>query len=190
MSNRIVVKLGGSLLLEPEVPKRLREWLATKSNDTQVNLIVGGGNLIEALREWDAVHSLDPVAMHWRCVRALHHTYELVAEWLSDAQHVETASEFESHKQNHELGVYLIAVDSFYSPNDGDALPQNWSTTSDSIAALLANKLSVRSLWLLKSCALQPHLSVEEATDRGIVDPAFLTASRNLNVNWATLQRE
>jgi 5-(aminomethyl)-3-furanmethanol phosphate kinase len=188
MNNRIVLKLGGSLLLKPGVAIRLREWLSSEFNEAQVNLIVGGGNVIEAMREWDRIHTLDPIAMHWRCIRALRHTYELVAEWLPNSHKVETAADFENHLTNdHVGGVFLIAIDSFYTPSDGGILPQDWSTTSDSIAALLATKLSIKSLWLLKSCEVRPHLSVDEAVSAGIVDRAFSKASRNLHVQWATL---
>jgi 5-(aminomethyl)-3-furanmethanol phosphate kinase len=187
MSDRVVVKLGGSLLVQSETPAKLRHWLADQFSDAQVNLIVGGGRMIDSLRELDLIHAFDEVAMHWRCVRALRLTSELASEWLPNAHRVTTCAEFNRHRNSNETGVFLIAVDTFYSPDDGDRLPQSWSTTSDSIAALLANKLLIDKLWLLKSCAVADDLSVEQAIRLGIVDEAFGKLSESLQVSWATL---
>jgi 5-(aminomethyl)-3-furanmethanol phosphate kinase len=187
MSDRVVVKLGGSLLIQSETPAKLRHWLDDQFPDAQVNLIVGGGRLIDSLRELDSIHAFDEVAMHWRCVRALRLTLELVSEWLPNAHRVTTIDEFERHRHSKETGVFLIAIDTFYSQADGEVLPQSWSTTSDSIAALLANKLLIKKLWLLKSCTVADDLSVEQAIRLGIVDEAFGKLSEPLQVNWAML---
>ena len=187
---RCVVKLGGSLLSCSETPARLDRFLADGFENVQVNLIVGGGKIIDALRELDAVHSCCPVAMHWRCIGVLRLTLEIAAEWLPLATQILTAQDFEAHRHCRSAGIYLIAVDSFYSVDDRHALPQDWSTTSDSIAALLARKLGLRRVVLIKSCAVPEGLSIAQAAKSGIVDAALPAASQGLQIELRTLSSE
>ena len=81
----------------------------------------------------------------------------------------------------------MIAVDTFYSRADADALPQDWSTTSDSIAALLANKLALTRVVLVKSCPIPEPFSLEWAARQGVVDRSFIKASRGLRVELRAL---
>jgi aspartokinase-like uncharacterized kinase len=127
--------------------------------------------MIDAVRRWDAIHQLDPVLTHWRCVRMLRHTAELVAEWLPAATLIETRQQFESYRLDQPAGIHVVPPDTFYHPDSGDRLPCDWTTTSDSIAGLLARKLRAGSLVLWKSCPLPDGLDLATATARGIVDP-------------------
>ncbi len=168
-----VVKLGGSLLLRPDLPDLLRQWLLTHAAQRQVNMIVGGGAMVDALRELDRVHRLDPVDMHWRCVRVLRHTLEVVAAWLPEAVVIDTPATFARHCHQRQAGWFLIVPEAFYHPDSGDDLPCDWTTTSDSIAALLARKLAAEQLVLLKSCELPQPLDLAAAAAQGIVDPVL-----------------
>lgn len=184
---RTVAKIGGSIIQQAGAPERLRRWLAHQECSAQLNLIVGGGNLIDALRELDRIHQLNAIAMHWRCVRALRATLEIVAEWLPNVQLVLTRDEFERHRERPATGVYLIAIDSFYTQDDADELPQSWATTSDSIAALLAKKMDIEHLQLLKSLPVPGDFTIAQATEQRWVDEAFELASRGLQVEWVTI---
>ncbi len=170
---RWVVKLGGSLLRRPGLPRVLRQWLGEHAAQRQVNLIVGGGALIDALRELDRVHHLDAEAVHWQCVRALRQTLEVVAAWLPEAVLIDSPAAFAQHCGSSQPGWFLIAADAFYHPSSGDDLPCDWTTTSDSIAALLASKLAAERLVLLKSCELPPAIGLRSAAEQGIVDPVL-----------------
>src|SRR5262245_59141995 len=50
-----VVKLGGSLLTWAEWPTACRRWLAMQPPRRTV-LIVGGGGMVDAVRNWDRAH--------------------------------------------------------------------------------------------------------------------------------------
>lgn len=165
-----VVKIGGSLLTQPELPLRLSDWL---TNRERAAVVVGGGEMIEAVRRWDAIHPLDPVRTHWRCVRMLRHTAELVAEWLPTATVIETRQQFETYRLEQPAGIHVVPPDTFYHPDTEDRLPCDWTTTSDSIAGLLTRKLQARRLALWKSCPLPAGLDLATATARGIVDPVL-----------------
>ena len=186
MTNRCVMKVGGSLLRRGDVPARLSQLLETDFSGQQVNLVFGGGRIIDALRDLDSVHAMKPIDMHWRCVRALRLTFELACEWFPHAERIESPDSFAVHRQCKTVGHYIIAADSFYSPRDGAVLPEDWSTTSDSISALLAIKLSIDRLVLVKACN-QHDLTPTDAANAGIVDAVFPKTSRHLKIDWKFL---
>lgn len=182
MIDRCVIKIGGSLLARRETPSCIARLLREDYAGRQVSLLIGGGKVVDALRDLDAVHRLSPVEMHWRCIRALRLTFEIGCEWFPDVTRVSTAADFQTLRGCTAAGTYLIAADAFYAASHGDALPQNWSTTSDSIAALLAHRLSAARLVLLKSCEIPQGLTVEQAAQVGIVDPSLPAAGRGLRI--------
>jgi len=186
MTSRLVIKVGGSLLSDPTTPDRLREFVDSYHDD-QINLIVGGGELIDAIRRLDSVHRLDPRWVHWQCIEALRFTYELVKLWLPAATAIDTQARWKSHIEDLTQGVFLCAIDACYCDEDGDALPCDWTTTSDSIAALLAKKLSADEVILLKSCDVNHVTTVPQAASQGLVDAAFLGAIGSLRVRLARL---
>jgi len=183
MTKRCVIKVGGSLFDRKDFPLRILALLETEYAGQQVNLVFGGGGIVDALRDIDSGHAMNPCEMHWRCISALGLTFDLACEWFPQATRIETPEAFEAHRRCRLAGHYLIAIDSFYSRSDADVLPQDWTTTTDSISALLATKLGIARLALLKSCA-EHQLTVEAAADAGIVDPVFPEASHNLDVAW------
>jgi hypothetical protein len=68
-------------------------------------------------------------------------------------------------------------------------LPQTWATTSDSIAARVADRWSATELVLLKSAPLAGNMSREQAAKLGIVDSFFPSASRQLgNVSYLNVR--
>ncbi len=179
---RCVIKIGGSLQTRSDVVARIGQWLEQDHAGEQINLLFGGGKVIDALRELESIYRLSTVDMHWRCVRALRLTYEIACEWFPQAMPIDTPQRFVEHRTRTTPGFFLLAVDSFYSPADGDILPQDWSTTSDSIAALLAHKLSIERLVLVKSCEIADTLTLSQAADAGIVDAAFPQIAHGLKV--------
>ena len=187
MTGRCVIKIGGSLLTRPDLAIRIREVLNNEYANQQVNLVIGGGKIIDALRELDSVHVLFPIEMHWRCVRALRLTYEIAGDLFPDAHRIECPEAFQAHRTSQTHGIYLIAVDSFYSLSDGDILPRDWTTTTDSIAAMLAHKLSINRLTLIKPCSTAETMTIAEAVTAGIVDVAMPTIARGLQIKLQSL---
>lgn len=168
-----VVKIGGSLLTHPRFASGLRWWLSRQSRWRRIYLIVGGGEIVDALRRIDAIQRCDPVELHWLCVRMMRHTIELVAPWLPEATLLPRSTDWEACVKEARQGCFLVPPDLFYSPASGDSLPCDWTTTSDSIAALLASRLGTRNLILLKSCHPPATANLQRLADLEAVDPVL-----------------
>lgn len=179
-SEGLVLKLGGSLLARADWPVRLTGLLAAL--DRPVQLVVGGGEVVEGLRRLDAACPQPAERMHRLAITAMDVTARLVAETLElpllpSSGTVDSAS-----------GVVLVRswLDEGGLLRD---LPQSWSVTSDSIAAAIA-AASSRPLLLLKSVSppttdASPGV-IEAAAAAGWVDAAFPRAAATLRgVAWA-----
>ncbi|TVQ00522.1 MAG: hypothetical protein EA381_07410 [Planctomycetaceae bacterium] len=177
-----VFKVGGSLLTNPHLPR----WLAGQlAGYERVAVVVGGGEMIDAVRRLDAIHRLDPVPTHWLCVRMLRHTAELLASWIPDAGLIDTAERWQWYLSTRPLGRFVVVPDTFYHAASGDSLPCDWTSTSDSIAGLLAHKLGSKHLVLCKSTPVAADLSLQQATDRGIIDPVLIRwIDSSIRVEW------
>ncbi len=176
---RTVVKFGGSLLHSPVWATRLLPWL-NQQPAGKYFFIVGGGLLIDALRDLDECHGLSQVEMHWRCIRLLDATYEIVAELMPGVETIESAEQLhtaiEMPIEENETRVHLVRIASYYNPeSDGKAstelkLEYGWNTTSDSLALLLASRIGAQRCVLLKSCDVKHLKSLQQAVDEEVVD--------------------
>jgi len=187
LPHAVVVKIGGSLLTRSDLSTSLPRWLAAHCPERQVNLLVGGGSVVDAFRHLDRVHTINPVSLHWMCVNSLRQTSQFVAALMGNVKVIETEAAFKDHCQQRPAGRYLIVPDTFYHPASGDDLPCDWTTTSDSMAALLAKKLGDSRLVLLKSCEITASLDLVSAARQGIVDPILPRFADELAIELATL---
>ena len=179
---RRVVKVGGSLLLRPDLPQDLNAWLANQT-PAQTLVIVGGGQLIDAIRKLDAVRHTDTVSVHWRCVESLRTTFEFFADWFPHWPTIRNAAEYTAALDRGFACDYptLIAVSAFYRPQQEFDLPTDWRTTTDAIATVLAVECSADELVLLKSCEVDSSLSLEQLAAAGIVDEAMAPMAQRID---------
>jgi aspartokinase-like uncharacterized kinase len=150
---RRVIKLGGSLFADTEWVNRFRRWLTLQPLMSNI-LIGGGGALADVVREWDRDYRLDAEVAHWLAIDAMSMTAQLAARLLPEGNWTDswqTLLTFESHNQ-------VLIFDSRRWLHDEEAhaegvkLSHSWDTTSDSIAARIAELLGCAELVLLKSC--------------------------------------
>ncbi|MFO0898791.1 MAG: hypothetical protein U0836_15310 [Pirellulales bacterium] len=176
-----VVRLGGSLLEDPRVKDRLRTWLALQPPAPTV-LVVGGGPWVEAIRTAFALHGLTEEAAHWLSVRAMGLTARLALELWPEATLLTELAEAQAWRRLDAPAIFdvqhTLTAD---AASSAPALPQNWSVTSDSIAALVARALGASELVLLKSALPAPLFDFASAAEQGYVDAYFPVAARELS---------
>ncbi len=167
-----VVKVGGSLLDMPDLPRRLRDWLATQPPEDVLVLVPGGGPTTDVIRSLDVRFRLGEERAHWLALRALTLNAHILACLLPEARLI--AQRIDAFVP----GSRLCLLDSHaFAGADEHAvegpLPHHWDATSDSLAARVAVSWRAERLVLLKSVTIPPALSWEEAAHAGLVDPLF-----------------
>jgi aspartokinase-like uncharacterized kinase len=147
-----VVKVGGSLLDLPDLPQRLRLWLAAQSPAHNV-LLAGGGPLVDQVRTWHRQCAIDETAAHWICVDLLTVTAHVLHAWLPEIPLVE--DDCLLCQRVGEDGATIFGPAPWMRHAEpglpGTWLPTSWETTSDSIAGRLAVALRADEFVLLKS---------------------------------------
>ncbi len=152
-------------------------------------LVIGGGELADAVRELDRRTTLDAVTAHWMAIRAMQvHGFVFcqllsTAEWVTDSCHWLERPQPGVHRR---LGV--VAIEEFLRTQEphqrGTTLPVGWHVTSDSIAARLAEVVQAEELVLLKSTlpsACPNPLPRMQAVTTRLVDEYFPTAAARLS---------
>jgi aspartokinase-like uncharacterized kinase len=170
-----VIKVGGSLLDWPPLVPALRRWLACQRPAGNV-LLCGGGIWCDALREAQQRFALAEQAVHWLSVDALTVTAGLLAQllqlpppetdWQRVGQAARSAYRARCPAVVFDPRVFLYAHE---AKLPGSPLPPDGRTTSDSVAARLAEVLGASELVLLKS-ADPPSEDLGELAAAGYVD--------------------
>ncbi|MCC7338073.1 MAG: hypothetical protein IT422_23530 [Pirellulaceae bacterium] len=241
-----VLKLGGSLLLIPDWPRRLQSWLSSHPAPLDL-LLVGGGEIVESVRRLDAQHGFPASFSHWLCIDLLSATARIAAQLLPEFPMIATSEALfqiahgqrrvestignpsDTKPKVENRSTYLVDVSSFYSrpsrqdtsaaPSQSAArstcndtsstiteldstlvenrtedcpLPENWDTTSDSLAAWLAHVVRARELILFKSMTPAIETNTPQAwVEQGFVDAAFADAlPDNVSVHIVNLLSE
>jgi len=147
-----VVKVGGSLFDLPDLPGRIRRWLAAQPVGHDV-FLAGGGPLAEQIRTWNLMSALDDETAHWMCVDLLTVTAQLLNARLPDLTQVDEERLLRDRVR--EAGATIFSPAAWLRDGEpktlGQRLPWNWNVTSDSIGGRLAAVLKADELVLLKS---------------------------------------
>lgn len=177
-----VIKVGGSLLNQSDLAARIYRWLAQQPHASNI-LVVGGGELVEAIRNLDRIHTFDREKTHWLCIELMNHTSRLLHWLMPTAVVPESIAEMQQFIAAGAHDRPAIVSPSIYLSllQDDDTLPCSWQTTSDTIAAWLAAQISADELVLLKSAAPPESCSIsndksayyQSLADSGYVDSAF-----------------
>jgi aspartokinase-like uncharacterized kinase len=126
-----VIKIGGSLM---EVSRDLVRGLVDLSRDGYVFLVVpGGGPMADLVRDLFDRYHLSEETAHWMAILAM----EEYAHFLADG----TGAILTDEISRPDLGVRILLP---YRPlrEDDQGLEHSWDYTSDSVAALVAWRLS------------------------------------------------
>ena len=186
---RRIIKIGGSMLLRDNLATAVNDWLDAHPAD-QTMTIIGGGKLIDAVRELDQQHKMPPQQTHWMCVDLLTATASFAADVFGWPL-IKTEQEWKEMLQQGKAFPSLrmpalptvITPAVFYNKSTSvpdTRIPHDWRTTTDSIAALMAIQVDADELVLLKSCPIDPQMSVVQLAEAGIVDEALPGVAKEL----------
>ena len=158
----LVVKCGGSLLGRPDWPRLLGDLLA--ACEVPVQLMIGGGAVVDGLRQLDAACPQPAARMHRLAIAAMMVTARMVAEELRLPMLSEQASAIG------EQGV-LTPTD-WLASGRFDHLPASWSVTSDSLAAAVA-AATLQPLLLVKSVPPPSDAGLTQLAQASWIDQHF-----------------
>ena len=167
-----VVKIGGSLCADPLLP----EWLDLLAGlgRGRVTIVCGGGGFADEVRRVQAHWQFSDLAAHNMAVLAMaQYAYQLNA--INPALKL-TRRKSEIPKLLHRGHTALwLPFELQREQADGQS---NWDSTSDSIALDLARQLNAEQLVVVKSCAVDPRLSIDELSRAGVLDRGFAELAR------------
>lgn len=171
MSERLVIKIGGSLLAEPGVMAKVADWLQrTKRTDQTRVLIAGGGRAVDALREIDAANPLPADASHGAAIRMMDASTRLLTEWIPGSSVAESLEKIEQGGPGDWIFPCFRWLEVCEPFLPGEKLSVGWQTTSDSIAARMAAVFESR-LVVLKHTIERTYVDIAEAAESGVIDP-------------------
>lgn len=175
----VVAKVGGSLFDLPDLRDRLIAWMDPLVGRT-VYLVPGGGEMADAIRRLDATHGLGEESSHRLALRTMSITAAFLAELLALPI---------VNREQRRPDRFVVDADAWWS-FDPLPLPHSWSVSSDSIAAVIAQRLGAE-LHLLKSTEASTESRWDEAADAGLVDAAFpeVMCRKSIDVLWVNLRR-
>lgn len=164
-----VVKLGGSLLGQPE----LKVWLSMLANqsDGRVIIVPGGGVFADTVRVAQAAGGYDDAAAHRMALLAMEQyglaMQSLQPELVTANSELEIAERSWQHRAIVWMPSHMVLAD--------ETIPMSWSVTSDSLAAWLAAKLGADRLVLVKHQGVSGcPLALDQLVTDGILDSAFV----------------
>ncbi|HSV60611.1 MAG TPA: aspartate kinase [Variovorax sp.] len=162
-----VVKIGGSLNTNPV----LRDWLdlLAECGGGRVILVCGGGAFGDEVRNAQARWRFGDLAAHNMAVLAMAQTAYLMHGLNPALQLTRSKADIRSVLHKGHTALWLP----FELQRKRPTGRTNWEVSSDSIALDLAQSLNAERLVLIKSCAIDPKLSLAQLGERGIVDQRF-----------------
>ena len=162
-----VVKIGGSLTRNPMLPA----WLSLLADcgGGRVIVVSGGGAFSDAVRHAQAHWRFGDLSAHNMAILAMAQTAYLMHGLNPALRLARTKTDIRRVLHKGQTALWLpLELQSVRS-----SARTTWDVTSDSIALELAHRLNAERLVLVKSCAVNPRLSVAQLSEAGIVDRGF-----------------
>jgi len=167
-----VVKLGGSLLGSPELPRWLE--MLVKISDGKVIIVPGGSVFADAVRVAQQRTGVNDAMAHHLALLAMDQFGLLLTGINSGLVTASSELELAERGWQHRAIVWLpskmVLAD--------DAIAKNWQVTSDSLSAWLAHKIGAERLLLVKSKPLSDYANstsvlLQTLVQDELVDSAF-----------------
>jgi aspartokinase-like uncharacterized kinase len=138
-----VVKVGGGLARDGGALRALCRALGEAGARHALLVVPGGGELADAVREYDRRYGLSAEAAHWMAILAMDQLGWALSELIPGAV----------RRTDLEVGDGVSVLLPYALLRERDPLPAAWDVTSDSIAAWVAGAAGAGRLVLVKPSA-------------------------------------
>lgn len=179
-SSPTVVKLGGSLAESRRLPSILK--IVGSARQSCV-IVPGGGIFADAVRAAYKKHRLSEVTAHRMALLAMHQSGMMLASMHARLAPVETLAGIRKALSESRIPVWLPLK----LAETDRKISASWRTTSDALAARLAERLGGAPLVVVKSCRVNPVDTAAQLVDKGIIDPAFAEIVERSGLPWRVL---
>lgn len=177
VSEAVVVKLGGSL----GASGSLERWLAILVRARRPVVIVpGGGAFANAVRQAQVSHRFNDATAHRMAILAMEQTGLMLIALQPRLVAARSAAEIRTALEAGRIPVWMPLA----MADRDHAIPQDWSITSDGLAARLAEKLNSLAVCLVKSCGCALSASPAQLVRDGLVDPVFADIVERSRLRW------
>lgn len=176
----IVVKLGGSLAEGRRLSSIVKIVGAARRSCV---VVPGGGAFADAVRAAHKKFHLPEPVSHRMALLAMHQTGVMLASMHARFVPVETLAGIHRALTESRIPVWLPL-----KLADGDkSISADWRTTSDALAARLAERLGKAPLVVVKSCRVEASDTPARLVRQGIVDPVFAEIVERADLPWRVL---
>lgn len=139
-----VLKVGGSLIEDPDSLTKLCKELAFLAKDHKIVVVPGGGIFADTVRKIDKIYSLSDSTIHKMAILAMDQ-YGLFLSDITPESYVSYSLKETNNSVNDKLPIFLPSRLMFCE----NPLENSWDVTSDTIAAYIANKLNTQKVVLV-----------------------------------------
>ncbi|EAU40032.1 amino acid kinase family protein [Fulvimarina pelagi HTCC2506] len=161
-----LVKLGGSTVRSPN----LQRWIKAIEHASEPTVVVpGGGPFADAIRKMQARLGYDDATAHEMSVLAMEQFGCVLLNLSERFVKAETIEAIHAALNNGNIPVWLPR----HMVMKAEEIPQNWSVTSDSLAAWIQQQLGAEQLCLVKLIDVPENSTVDALSRAAIVDDAF-----------------
>jgi aspartokinase-like uncharacterized kinase len=174
----LVIKVGGSLAETGRLASALKMIAEAR---VPVVIVPGGGPFADSVRVLQHTMRFNDATAHRLAMLAMHQMAEMMIALQKDFLIAETPEEIAEIVLDGAVPVWaplrLMTGDAF--------VPSDWSATSDTLAARLAERLGSERLALLKSVDVEAGVNADELARRGVVDPVFPSIVARAGLSWS-----
>jgi 5-(aminomethyl)-3-furanmethanol phosphate kinase len=176
----LVLKIGGSLFGSP--PTKLCLDLATTA-PRDVVIVPGGGARADEVRTNQERQHFSDAEAHRLAILAMHEVGRCYEQLHTSARIVSSLFEINTCWSRAILPIWCPWPMVENAPD----LPQDWSVTSDGLAAWLAVRIPEAEVALVKSCLIPADATPDQLAANGIVDPTFARLVNQHKLNWQVI---
>ncbi|TWU45907.1 Amino acid kinase family protein [Novipirellula aureliae] len=188
-----VIKLGGSLLSLKNLQETFHRWCRENPHPLTF-VIVGGGGIVDAVREINAANPIPDKFSHWLCIDLMRHTARLAHQILGNVDLYETMHDLQqtfssSTKDQTTPIIAVVQIGICFKPEFPNmGLPANWDVTSDTLAAAFSQMFAAEELIVMKSADVPIGFELNDLAEIGLVDPHFADLAKETKIRFVNLR--